>query len=69
MCPVAMPAPPTRKPTAQAIAAATMARRGPPVSTQVPRTAADRPSITMAIENTRPTEVRLVWKFATRLLL
>ena len=60
-----MPTAPTRKPTDQAQAAATIARRGPPVSTQVPRTAADRPSITIAIEKTMPTEVRLVSKFLT----
>ena len=60
-----MPAAPTRKPTDQQSAAATIARRGPPVSTQVPKTAAERPSITMAIENTRPIAVRLVSKFST----
>ena len=60
-----MPAAPTRKPTDQQTAAATIARRGPPVSTQVPKTAADRPSITMAIEKTMPTEVRLASKWET----
>ena len=40
-----------------------------PVSTQVPNTAADRPSITIAIEKTMPTEVRLVSKCDTRLVL
>ncbi len=64
-----MPAPPTRKPIDHAQAAATMARRGPPESTQVPNTAAERPSITMAIENTMPTEVRLVSKWSTREVL
>ncbi len=64
-----MPSAPTRKPADQATAAATIARRGPPVSTQVPNTAADRPSITMAMEKTMPTEVRLVSKCDTRLVL
>jgi hypothetical protein len=44
-------------------------RRGSPVSTQVPKTAADRPSITMAIKNTMPTDVRLASKWLTRLVL
>ena len=39
--------------------------RGPDRSTQVPSTAADRPSITIAIENTQPIAVRLVSKLAT----
>ncbi len=42
-----------------------MARRGPPVSTQVPSTAADRPSITIAMENARPMLVSEVSKCAT----
>ena len=64
-----MPSPPTRKPSDQASAAATIARRGPPVSTQVPNSAADRPSITIAMENTMPTAVRLTSKWSTRLVL
>jgi hypothetical protein len=39
------------------------------VSTQVPATAADRPSITMAIEKITPTDVRLVSKCCTSAVL
>ena len=45
-----MPAAPTRNPVPQHSAAAAIALRGPARSTQVPSTAADRPSITIAIE-------------------
>ena len=60
-----MPAEPTMKPTPQHRAAASIALRGPDRSTQVPSTAAERPSITIAIENTQPIAVRLVSKLAT----
>ena len=43
---------------AQQQAAANIAFRGPALSTQVPRTAALRPSMTMAIEKMMPTSVR-----------
>ena len=42
-----------------------MARRGPPVSTQVPKTAALRPSMTIAIEKTIPTAVSEAPKCST----
>ena len=45
------------KPPDQKTADVAMARRGPPVSTQVPNTAADRPSITIAREKMTPIEV------------
>ena len=60
-----MPAAPTRKPRAQAQALANMAFRGPTRSTHVPSIAAERPSMTIAIEKTRPTAVRLLSKWAT----
>ena len=43
----------------------TIALRGPLRSTQVPPKAADRPSITIAIENTTPIAVRLESKCLT----
>ncbi len=46
-----------------------MALRGPLRSTHVPQTAADRPSMTMAIENTRPICVWLTSKWLTRAVL
>ena len=52
-----MPTEPTRKPAAQQHAAVNIALRGPTFSTQVPKTAALRPSITMAIEKTKPIAV------------
>ncbi len=61
-----MPADPTMKPAPQQSAAASIALRGPERSTHVPSTAAERPSITIAIENTQPIAVRLVSKLATR---
>ena len=60
-----MPSAPTRKPAAQKQAAVNIDLRGPTRSTQVPRTAADRPSITIAIENTMPICVLLVSKLLT----
>ena len=64
-----MPSAPTRKPADQNRAAATIAARGPLWSTQVPSTAADRPSITIAIEKMMPIAVRLVSKCATSAVL
>ena len=61
-----MPAEPTMNPVPQQRAEASIALRGPERSTQVPSTAAERPSITIAIENTQPIAVRLVSKEATR---
>ena len=52
-----MPTEPTRKPEDQQQAAANIALRGPTLSTQVPNTAAHRPSITIAIEKTKPIAV------------
>ena len=46
-----------------------IAARGPLRSTQVPSTAADRPSITIAIEKITPIAVRLVSKWATSAFL
>jgi hypothetical protein len=46
----------TRPPQKQQ-AAANMARRGPPSSTQRPSTAAERPKNTMAIEKIQPSSV------------
>ena len=47
------------KPTDQKSAATNIAARGPCVSTQVPKTAAESPSITIAIEKMIPIAVRL----------
>ncbi len=52
-----MPSEPTRKPADQQQAAVNIALRGPTLSTQVPKSAALMPSITMAIENTKPIAV------------
>ena len=60
-----MPSEPTRKPVDQNAADATIARRGPPVSTQVPNTAALRPSMTIAIEKMIPIDVSDVSKCST----
>ncbi len=60
-----MPSAPTRKPVDQNAADAAIARRGPPVSTQVPKTAALRPSITIAIEKMIPTAVSEASKWST----
>ena len=46
-CDVATPSAPMANPPDQHTAAANIAARGPARSTQVPNTAADRPSITM----------------------
>lgn len=60
-----MPADPTTNPVPQQSAEASMALRGPERSTHVPRKAAERPSITIAIEKTQPMAVRLVSNEAT----
>ena len=49
-----MPIAETRKPPLKHSAATNMALRGPTVSTQRPKTAADRPRNTIAIENIQP---------------
>jgi hypothetical protein len=64
-----MPSEPTRKPTDQQIAATNIAARGPLRSTQVPKTAAESPSMTMAIEKMIPIAVRLVSKCCTSAVL
>ena len=64
-----IPSAPTRKPLDQKRAATNIAARGPWRSTQVPITAADSPSITIAIEKIHPMAVRLESKCATRALL
>ncbi len=61
-----MPSEPTRKPVDQNAADATIARRGPPVSTHVPKSAALMPSITIAIEKMIPIDVSDVSKWSTR---
>jgi hypothetical protein len=68
-CVVAMPREPIRKPVHQKQAAVNIALRGPTRSTQVPITAAETPSITMAIEKMMPIAVRLVSKCATSAVL
>jgi hypothetical protein len=60
-----MPAAPTRKPAPQQQAAVNIAFRGPTRSTQVPNTAAESPSITIAIEKTKPMAVWEVPKCST----
>ena len=57
-----MPRAPTRKPVDHRQALTNIALRGPLRSTQVPPTAADRPSITMAMEKTMPIWVELATK-------
>ncbi len=64
-----MPTAATRKPVAHSTAATNIAARGPLRSTQVPKTAAERPSITMAIEKITPIAVRLESKWSTRAVL
>ena len=59
-----MPSEPTRKPAAQKQAETNMALRGPFASTQVPATAADNPSITIAMLKITPIAVWLVSKWA-----
>ena len=61
-----MPSAPTRNPTAQKHAETNIARRGPFRSTQRPPTAADEPSMTMAILKIAPIAVWLVSKCAMR---
>ena len=60
-----MPIAPTKNPNDQQTADAAIARRGPPVSTQVPKTAALSPSMTIAIEKMMPIAVSEVSKCAT----
>ena len=60
-----MPAAPIRKPPPQHRAAVNIAMRGPTRSTQVPSTAAERPSITIAIEKIHAIAVWEVSKSAT----
>jgi hypothetical protein len=64
-----MPSAPTRKPDTQKTAEVNMAARGPFLSTQVPKTAAESPSITIAIEKMIPIEVRLESKCSTSAVL
>jgi hypothetical protein len=64
-----MPSEPTRKPVDQNTAAVNIAARGPLRSTQVPKTAAESPSITMAIEKMMPMAVSDVSKCLTRAAL
>src|SRR4051812_15247900 len=64
-----MPMAPTTKPTNQKQAAVNMAARGPLRSTQVPATAAERPSITIAMLKTTPTAVSEESKWATSAVL
>ena len=64
-----MPSEPTRKPVTQKQAEVNIAARGPLRSTQVPKTAAERPSMTMAMEKTTPMAVWLVPKCSTRACL
>jgi hypothetical protein len=59
---VLIPSAPTRNPVDQKQAAVNIARRGPPWSTHLPATAADSPSITIAIEKMKPTWVAPVSK-------
>ena len=62
---VAMPSAPTRNPVDQNTAETSIALRGPFRSTQVPPTAADSPSMTMAMLKMMPIAVWLVSKCAT----
>ncbi len=64
-----MPREATRKPAAQKQAAVNIAARGPTRSTQVPITAAETPSITIAIEKMIPIAVRLASKCWTSAVL
>ena len=67
--PVAIPSAPTPNPAAQKHAAVNIAARGPLRSTHVPITAADRPSITIAIEKITPIWVRFASKCLTSAVL
>lgn len=58
-----------RNPDAQKQAAVNIAARGPTRSTQVPITAADTPSMTIAIEKMIPIAVRLESKCCTSAVL
>ena len=62
---VATPSAPIAKPLDQHTAAVNIALRGPTRSTHVPSTAADRPSITMAMLKMAPIAVRLESKCST----
>jgi hypothetical protein len=64
-----IPAAATRNPPDQQQAETNIALRGPLRSTQVPPMAADRPSITIAIEKMIPIAVRLVSKCFTSAVL
>ena len=64
-----MPSEPTRNPDTQKTAEVAIAARGPFLSTQVPKTAAESPSITIAIEKMMPIAVRLASKWSTRAVL
>jgi hypothetical protein len=64
-----MPSAATRKPAAHSTAATNIAARGPFRSTQVPNTAAESPSITIAIEKITPIAVRVLSKWATSAVL
>jgi hypothetical protein len=66
---VAIPSEPTRKPETQKTAEVNIAARGPFRSTQVPKRAAESPSMTMAIEKMMPIAVRLVSKCSTSAVL
>ena len=59
-----MPSAPTRKPAAQKQAETNIALRGPLRSTQVPPTAADSPSMTIAMLKMMPIAVWLASKCA-----
>ena len=54
---------------AHSTAATNIAARGPLRSTQVPNTAAERPSITIAIEKITPIAVSVLSKWATSAVL
>ena len=64
-----MPSEPIRKPLAQNTAEVNIALRGPFLSTHVPMIAAERPSITIAIEKITPISVRLAPKCFTSAVL
>jgi hypothetical protein len=64
-----MPTEPIRKPTDQNTAAANIAARGPFLSTQVPNSAAETPSMTIAIEKMMPIAVSVVSKCLTSAVL
>ena len=64
-----MPTEPTRNPVTQKTAEVAIAARGPLRSTHLPKTAADSPSMTIAIEKMMPIAVRLVSKCSTSAVL